>query len=184
MAKNPRTNQPNLSRKHLDRLHREQRQTRWITIGSITVIALVVLIIAYGYLDQRYFRFMRAVAEVNGEKISANEFRSFTKYYRNNLIQNAESTYQLASMFGSDTNALQSFGNQLVQIADELDPERAGNQAIDQLVDDKLIRQEAKKRGITVSPEEVEAEMQAALRYYANGTPTPTQTRQPLSQDG
>ncbi len=176
MSKNPRTSQTNLSRKHLDRLHREQRQTRLITIGAIVVIALVILVIAYGYLDQRYFRFMRTVAEVNNEKISANEFRAFTKYYRNNLIQNAESTYQLASMFGSDANALQSFGSQLVQIADELDPERAGNQAIDQLVQDKLIRQEAKKRGITVSPEEVETELQAALRYYANGTPTPTPT--------
>lgn len=181
MSKNPRTSQTNLSRKHLDRLHREQKQTRWIMIGSIAVIALVIIIIAYGYLDQKYFRFMRTVAVVNGEKISAKEFRAFTKYYRNNLIQNAENTYQLASMFGSDQNALQSFGSQLVQIADELDPERAGNQAIDQLIDDKLVRQEAKKRGISVSPEEVESEMQVALRYYANGTPTPTQTSEPFA---
>ena len=176
MAKNPNKSQAPLSRKHLDRLHREQRQTRYITIGSILVILAVILVILYGYLDQRYFRFMRSVAVVNGEKISANEFRDFTKYYRNNLIQNAENLYQLASMFGSDQNALESFGSQLVQISDELDAERAGNQALNQLIEDKLVRQEAQKRGISVSSDEVEVAMQEALRYYANGTPTPSPT--------
>ena len=130
MAKNPRKSQAGLSKKHLDRLHREQMQTRWIMIGSAVVVVLVVGLILYGVLEQSYFKYMRTVATVNGEKISANEFRSFTKYYRNNLIQNAQNTFQLASMFGSDPSSLQSFGNQLVQISDELEAERAGQQAL------------------------------------------------------
>lgn len=181
MAKNPKISQSPLSRKHLDRMHREQRQTRLITISAITVITLVIGLILYGYLDQKYFRFMRTVAVVNGEKISVNEFRDFTKYYRNNLIQNADYTFQLASMFGSDQNTMQNFGNQLIQIADELDPERAGNRALDQLINDKLVRQEAAKRGIQVSEAEVEKSMQEALRYYADGTPTPEATLPAIS---
>jgi parvulin-like peptidyl-prolyl isomerase len=184
MAKNPqRKSQTSLSKKHLDRLHREQFQTRLITIAAIAVLVIVVLLIAYGILDQRYFRFQRTVAVVNGENISATEFRAFTKYYRNNLIRNAEYTFQLANMFGSDPSALQSFGDQLVSLGNELETFRAGNQALDQLVNDKLIRQEAQKRGITVSAEEVEGSMQEAMRYYANGTPTtqPTAETQPTS---
>jgi peptidyl-prolyl cis-trans isomerase D len=180
MAKNPRKSQAGLSKKHLDRLHREQMQTRWIMIGSAVVVVLVVGLILYGVLEQSYFKYMRTVATVNGEKISANEFRSFTKYYRNNLIQNAQNTFQLASMFGSDPSSLQSFGNQLVQISDELEAERAGQQALDQLIDDKLVRQEAKKEGITVSSQEFETGVEEALRYYANGTPTPTPTSPPI----
>jgi len=169
-----------LSKKHQDRLHREKTQTRWIMIGAIVVLISVIGTITYGVLYEKYFRRMRSVATVNGERISGNEFRAFTKYYRNNLIQSAENTYQIASMFGSDQNALQSFGQQLVEIAAELEVFRAGNQALGQLIDDKLVRQEAAKRGITVSAEEVEQALQEALRYYANGTPTPTPTGQPI----
>jgi len=176
MSKNPQKSQVHLSKKHQDRLHREAAQTRWIMIGAIVVLVSVIVLITYGVLYERYFRQMRTVASVNGERIDGNEFRAFTKYYRNNLIQSAENTYQIASMFGSDQNALQSFGQQLVEIAGELEVFRAGNQALDQLIDDKLIRQEAEKRGITVSAEEVEKALQEALRYYANGTPTPTPT--------
>jgi parvulin-like peptidyl-prolyl isomerase len=176
MANNPPKKTATLSKKHLDRLHREKQQIKWITIGAIVVILLVVGSIGYGILDQQVLQGLRAVAVVNGEKISVNEFRAYTKYYRYQLIQNAQYTYQIASMFGSDPSSLQSFGSQLVNISGELDANRAGQSALDQMVADKLVRQEAKKRGITVSPDEVEKRMQEAFRYFANGTPTPSPT--------
>ncbi len=180
MAKNPKISQVSLSKKHQDRLHRERRQTRLITIGAIVVLAAVVLTIAYGVLNERYLRWQRTVAIVNSEKISGNDFREFTRYYRNNLVKNAENIFQIASMFGSDQNALQSFGEQLVSVSSELETYRAGNQALDQLIDDRLIRQEAERLGISVSPDEVELAMQEALRFYPDGTPTPTQTKEVL----
>jgi peptidyl-prolyl cis-trans isomerase D len=176
MANNPPKKSAALSKKHLDRLHREKQQIKWITIGAIVVIVLVVGSIGYGILDQQVLKGLRSVAVVNGEKISVNEFRAFTKYYRNQLIENAQRTYNFASMFGSDPNTLQSFGSQLVSINGELETNRAGQAAIDQLVADKLIRQEAKKRGITVTADEVEKGMEAALRYFPDGTPTPSPT--------
>jgi peptidyl-prolyl cis-trans isomerase D len=176
MANNPPKKTAALSKKHLDRLHRERQQTKWITIGAIVVILLVIGSIGYGVLDQQVLQGLRPVAVVNGDKVSVNDFRAFTKYYRSQLIQNAQQTYQIASMFGSDPNSLQSFSQQLVTISGELEVNRAGQGAIDQLVADKLIRQEAQKRGITVSADEVEKAMQEAFRYYANGTPTPSPT--------
>jgi peptidyl-prolyl cis-trans isomerase D len=176
MANNPQKKPAALSKKHLDRLHREKQQIRWITIGAIVVILLVVGSIVYGILDQQVLKGLRPVAVVNGEKITVNDFRSYTKYYRNQLIQNAQRTYQFASMFGSDPSSLQSFGSQLVNISGELETNRAGKAALDQMVADLLVRQEAKKRGITVSADEVEKSMQEALRYFPNGTPTPSPT--------
>ncbi|OGO37982.1 MAG: hypothetical protein A2W35_00605 [Chloroflexi bacterium RBG_16_57_11] len=181
MAKNPKQKQTTLSKKHLDRMHREQRQTRWIIIASVAVVILVVLVIGYGVLQDRVLRYRRPVAEINGERISAQEFRNYTKYYRYGIIRNAESNYQLASMFGGDPATLQSFLSQLQNSVQQLDTFTAGETAINQMVDNALVVQEAKKRGITVSDEEIDVRLQEALGYYANGTPTPTNTSTPAA---
>jgi hypothetical protein len=44
------------------------------------------------------------------------------------------------------------------------------------MIDDKIIRQEAAKRGITVTDAEVDKAMQDAFGFFPNGTPTPTIT--------
>jgi parvulin-like peptidyl-prolyl isomerase len=181
MAKNPKQKQTTLSKKHLDRMHREQRQTRWIIIGSVVIVILVVLVIAYGILQEQVIRYRRPVAEINGERISAQEFRNFTKYYRYGIIRNAESTYQLAGMFGSDPATLQSILGQLQSSVQQLDTFAAGETALNQMVDNALLMQEAKKRGISVSEEEIDVRLQEALGYYASGTPTPTNTSMPAA---
>jgi hypothetical protein len=79
MANNPPKKTATLSKKHLDRLHREKQQIKWITIGAIVVILLVIGSIGYGILDQQVLKGLRAVAVVNGEKISVNDFQAFTK---------------------------------------------------------------------------------------------------------
>lgn len=180
MAKNPKQKQTTLTKKHQDRLHREQQQTRWVIIGSVLVMAIVLLVIGYGILDQQVLKYRRTVAVINDERISAQEFRNYTKYYRYNLIRNAESTYQIASMFGGDETSLMSFLNQLQSTAQQLETFTAGESAINQMVDNALVVQEARKRGITVSDEEIEARLQEALGYYASGTPTPANTATPI----
>ena len=181
MAKNPQQKQAAPTKKHLDRMHREQRQTRWIIIGSAVVIGLVLLLVIYGILDQQVLKYRRPVADINGERISAQEFRNFTKYYRYNIIRNAEQTYQFASMFGGDPTTLQSFLGQLQSSIQQLDTFTAGESALNQMVDNALVIQEGKKRGIVVSEEEIETNLQEALGYYAAGTPTPTNTEAPVA---
>jgi parvulin-like peptidyl-prolyl isomerase len=55
-------------------------------------------------------------------------------------------------------------------------PETLGQQVIDQMINEVLIRQEAAKRGITVSAEEVDQAIQGAYNFFPNGTSTPTIT--------
>ncbi len=181
MGNNPSKKQPILTKKHQDRITRERRQTRMIVIGTIVVAALVLLTIGYGILDQQVLKYRRPVAIVNGERISAEKFRGFTKYYRSNLIRSAQQTYEFASLFGGDQTMLQNFLGQLQSISAQLNPFNAGEAALNALVDNTLMIQEAKKMGITVTEEEIEARMQEAMGYFANGTPTPTNTRPPIA---
>jgi len=84
-------------------------------------------------------------------------------------VYNQYSFYQ--QNFGVD------YSQQMQQIVSNLaSPEVIGQQALDQMIDDILIKEEAEKRGITVSAEEVEKSIQGNFGFYPNGTPTPTVT--------
>jgi hypothetical protein len=150
----------------------------------VVIVILVLLVIGYGILEEQVIRYRRPVAEINGERISAQDFRNFTKYYRYTIIRDAENNYQLASMFGSDQATLQSFLSQLQNSVQQLDTFVAGESAINQMVENALVMQEAKKRGISVSDEEIDQRLQEALGF--SGTPIPpvpaaTSTTAPIS---
>jgi len=159
------------SKKHIARLERERRQVRLIKFIAIGVVAAVILILAYGYLDLVYLQGRQPVAEVNGEKITTNEFQARVTMQRTQLLNQYSQYLQYQQLFGLDVT------QQLNQIQASLDnPSSVGQQVLDALVNEALIRQEAKRRGISVTPDEVEAFTQGQFNYYPNGTPTPTIT--------
>jgi len=166
-----------LTKKHLARQDRERRQTRMITGIAIGIIALVVLGIAYGLLNDTLFLNWRPAVTVNGESRSLHEFQVRVRVARQQLIGQYMQYTQLAQMFGMDPNTDPQLSQSLSQITQQLDtPSSVGGQVIDDMVNDLLIRQYAKSIGITVPATDVEKAAQEALRYYQNGTPTPTLT--------
>lgn len=159
-----------VSKKHVARLERERRQVRLIQYISIGVVAAVILILAYGYLDINYLQARQPVAEVNGEKITTKEFQARVVIQRNDLL-NQYMLYQQYQQFGMDVS------NQLSQIELSLStPSIVGQQVLDNLISEALIRQEAERRGITVSADEVESFTREQFRFFPDGTPTPTIT--------
>lgn len=179
MAKNP--NRPvSPTKKHLARIERERRQTRYILIGSLITIILVVGLIAYGALDQTVLQAQQPVAIVNGDSISTGAFQGQVRYQRYNLVRNAMNTVQFMQYFGNDPANQGSFVQQLVQIQNEMQPSIVGKNTIDLMIEDRLIRQEAARRGITVSSAEIETAFHEAFGYFPDGTPTPTATFEPL----
>jgi peptidyl-prolyl cis-trans isomerase D len=167
------------TKKHQARLEREQRQTRIIMITMIAVVVLVVGSIGYGILDQRYLQNIRPVATVNGDKISTSFFQAYTRYVRQQLINQATSSYQLAQYFGNDPQTSSYIANQLSQIQNQLAPEVIGQQTLDELINAALIKQEADRRGIVLSNADIDKGIQEAFDFYTNGTPTPTATWNP-----
>jgi parvulin-like peptidyl-prolyl isomerase len=175
MAKTP--SQKMLTKKHLARVERERIQNRYILIASITILSIIVLLIGYGILDQTILKDIRPVAKVGSESITTKSFQTQVKYQRMSLINQYNSMAQLAQMFGSDSTNSSYFQQQLQYLQQELsDPTTIGQTVLNNMINDILVRQEATKRGITVSQAEIDKSMQEAFGYFANGTPTVTVT--------
>lgn len=160
-----------LTKKHVARLERERRQVAIVRTVAFVMIGIVVLLIGYGLIDANYLQLQKPVVEVNGEKVTVKQFQERVQLQRVNLV-NLYQQYQFYQ---------QNFGMDTTQQIQELDyylnsPQALGQLVIDQMVDETLIRQEAEKRGITVSDAEVEQEIQKAYNFFPNGTPTPTIT--------
>lgn len=159
------------TKKHLARLERERRQTRLILFTFIGILVITVGLLVYGYLDQTYFQFQQPVAKVGNVEISTRDFQTRVRLQRNSLINTYYQYAQFGQMFGMDISS------QLQQIQSQLDNSQSlGLSILNQMIDEELIRQEAAKRGITVSDAQVEDAIRAAYSYFPNGSPTPTVT--------
>ncbi len=170
MAK-PVSNPKVITKKHMARLERERRQINLIRGIAIAGIVIVLLLLGYGYLKLNVLTLREPVEEVNGVKITSREWQERVSLQRMQMVNiyNQYSFYQ--QTFGMD------YSQQLQQITTMMQsPETIGQQVLDQMRDEILIRQEAQKRGITVSDAEVEKSIQESLNFFPNGTPTPTVT--------
>ncbi len=160
-----------VTKKHVARLERERRQVMIVRTVAIIMIGVVAILLGYGYFDATYLQKQKPVAEVNGEKISIEHFQERVQLQRVNLAN----LYQRYQFFQ------QNFGMDVTQQIQEVEfylqsPEALGQLVIDQMTEEALIRQEAEKRGITASDDEVEQAVQEAYSFFPNGTPTPTIT--------
>jgi len=165
-----------LSKKHVAHLEQVRRQDRAIKIAAIVVMVLVVGLVGYGILINTVIQPYRPVASVNGEWVTVHDYQADGKFQRVILIQQYQQYLQYAQMFGSSDPANDpNFGPAIQQISSQLsDSTTFGQQLLDSEVTNKLIRQDAKKRGIVVSAADIDKAMQEQLGYYANGTLTPT----------
>jgi peptidyl-prolyl cis-trans isomerase D len=175
MAKNKPTKI--VTKKHLARQEREQQQTRIITGVAIGVVVVVLLLIAYGLLNDTLFNNWRSAVTVNGQSLSMQEFQVRVRATRQTMIGQYLYYEQLAQMFGMDPTTDPQLSQTLQQITSELDaPSVIGGQVIDDMINDLIIRQYAKANGITVAAAEVENAIRQGLNYYPSGTPTATLT--------
>ncbi len=169
---NPPDNKPVLhTKKHIARLERERVQTRIILFSFIGVIVIVVGLLTYGYLDIKYFQQRRPVAKVGNVGIPAGAWQARVRMERTRLVNQLSLYQQYAQYFGMDLSSQEQ------QLSAQLNaPATLGQSVLNQMIDEELIRQEAAKRGITVSTQEVQEAIQASYQYYPNGSPTPTLT--------
>jgi len=169
-----------VTKKHLARQERERRQNRIILITSITVIVIVVGLIGYGLIQQYILQPQQPVAKVLGQAVTTKQFQTFARYERLQYIQQYQQYQQFAQLFGGDQSSMAYIQQFLDQITASMQPTNLGKSALDFLIANLLIQQEADKRGITVSDEELNVTLQDYFQYYPNGTPTPTETSIPI----
>jgi len=162
---------PVLHKKHVARLQRESQQSRIILYTFIGIVAAVVLLLGYGFLDMNYLQLQRPVAKVGDVNILVNQFEPRVRLQRQQLLSQYSQYAQYGQLFGMDVQT------QLTQIESQLNsPETIGQSVLDQMINEQLIRLEAQKRGITVSDTELVEAEQSSFSYYPNGTPTSAAT--------
>ena len=166
---------------HLTKVRRQSQIIKYITIGIFVLVGVVILV---GLANTAGFPPYRNVASVNGEKLTADNFKIMVKLTRSNLIRQYTQTLDFAQMLGMDPTTDPTFSDQLQQIISQLDASNKvtlGQQVLDTMVENALYEQEAAKRGLTVSDEELDKYIKEnQFGYYANGTPTPAPSATPF----
>lgn len=179
MPKNP--EKPRIiTRKHLVGLERERFYNRILMIGTIVVVGAVLLLVSWNWIAQNFLQPGQTVASVEDTQIKGRDFIARTKLYRAQLVSNYMATYQeyayMSQLFGSDPTTQgqidSQYQNQLQTYQYQLSPEVVGQLAINELVDDELLKLEAADMGVTVSSAEVENRVQELFQFFPNGTPT------------
>ncbi|HQK03545.1 MAG TPA: peptidylprolyl isomerase [Anaerolineaceae bacterium] len=163
-----------MTKKHLAKQERERRETRAILIGTLSIAAIVIGLLGYVLVDNYIVKPSTVLATVGDKKITVRDYQPVVKYTRLNMLNQASNYYYYYQMLGSYGSNFLTTAQNLVTSLNS--PAVIGEQVLNTMIEDILIEEEAAKRGITVSQEEVAKAMQAAFDFFPEGTPTPTIT--------
>ena len=168
-SKSRKVEQATVTPKELARARRERKARRQTLIAIGAVIALVVIVLSIGIINELIVKPGQPVAEVGDTQITTKEFQERVRFQRMQTITLIE---QYAQLFGVE---------QVSSIAAQLDDyETIGQQVLDSMTDEVLVRQAADELGISVSEEEISRFVEEQHGYYRDGTPTPRPTSTPL----
>lgn len=166
-----------LTRKQLSKKEREERQRR-ILYGIVgATLAVAVLVLGYGFYQEYIVKPSSPVAVVNGEPITTREYQAMVRYRQFDL-SNQIGVLQAQLVQLDPTAQDQQFLVEYVQQQiDQLQNQRTSlpYDVFEDMIDDRLVLQEADSRGIAVSDQEVQEEIERQFGFVRNPpTPTPT----------
>jgi len=147
---------PKLTKRQLSRHQRELRRQRYAYIFIGVALALAVLVPAFGYWREVLSRGFEPVATVAGETITADTYARYLALQEAILQRQMQ---QLAS--GSQGGSAQLAQLQLQFLQQRL--QQLPDYALGEMIDGKLIRDEAKRRGLTATQQELDQQLQAAM---------------------
>ncbi len=153
----------------LARKHKKQMRQVWIGVGIVAAIIGVVIILAL--VNELILAPNRPVAIVGDTEISLREWQERVKFERAQRIVVLENQLQA---FGGDVGTVQQFSRQA--IIDLVEAEGLGQTVLNTMAEDVIIRQEAERRGITVTDEDIDAAIGEAFNYFGGESPTPQPT--------
>jgi parvulin-like peptidyl-prolyl isomerase len=168
-----------LTKKEIKLSKKAQRQRRMVLVGAAIVAAVIVALLAFGFYQEYMVKPREPVAVVGEVPIRTDTYEKFVHYYRFNLNTRLEMLQdQLGRLDQDDENTefiVQYYQQNIEQLQSQLQDETLGPQVLDDLIDDELIGQEAVRRGIEITPAEVQLEIETQFGYERNPpTPTPT----------
>ena len=165
-----------VNRKHVARAQREAAERRKILMVMGGLAAVVLIILAWGYVQTYVFAPKKPVAVVNGSDIPRDLYQKRVKYKRfilDDQISLIQQQYQqFADTFKDSPDFLASFKQQTDQQLNQLYSQRFGSDraVVDDMIEELLVAQEAATRGITVAEDEVTAAIDRIAAARQGGT--------------
>lgn len=176
-----------LTRKQLSRLERERRIEKWLLWGVGALGVLVVAVLIYGYVAEEVVKAREPVAVLDDAPITTAEFQSRVRFLRMQMqLELQRLAFEQSSLNMADPASefyLEYIQGNIRDLEAQLSPANAlviGEQVLDQLVVGELVEQEAARRGIEVTAEELQQGIELYFGYDRNpATPTPVPTDTP-----
>jgi len=154
------------------------QQTRQIRIGVAIVGGLLGLVFLFALVNEYVIAPNRPVAMVGEAEITLREWQERVRFERAQRIVLLENQLEA---FGGDVGIVQQIAGQA--IVELQDAEGLGQTVLNRMIDEVVVRQAAEERGITVTEEDVDAEIGTAFAYFGGesptAVPTPTATIMP-----
>lgn len=140
---------------------------------TILIVSLVVFLLAAcsSPVTEPIF------ATVGKDTISLKAYEETVRQHRFSLINQYRQVLQELTAVVDQPALQEPLSVQLAEISAALDPTIVGQNVLNSMVNNMLIRQEAQRRGISVSKTELDAYIRRQFGFYTgNGQPLPTQS--------
>lgn len=162
------------SKKHIARAERDRRLRTGLIVGAVIVFTAVLGLIVLGVAEAKILRPRAPVATVNGEDITTKEFQGRIRFQQAGLLTQYQNYEQALQLFADNEEIQQTYREEQRKIAEELgDIETLASGTVDTLVQERIIRQEAQKRGLSVTEEEARALIEEAFGFLGEEIPAP-----------
>lgn len=166
------------SRKEILIARKREHDQRNLRIAMGIILGMIALVALIGLVNELVITPNRAVLTLGENQVSLKEWQNRVRYERAQRIIFLNN--QLES-FGGDVGIVQQFGGQVIN--DLMDPEALGQNAIDAMADEVAMCNALKERGITITDEEIDAQIGSNFSYFGGLSPTaqpePTEGPQP-----
>lgn len=169
---------------HRARAERQQR-TLYLALGGVAL--LVIFVLGLGYYRENYGKLETTIASVNGVNFTVRDYQTRIKFESGSLVgqyNNISNNLKTVQADPSLDFLKSSFEQQLQQVQQQI--LALPQNALENMIDEELVRQEAKKRNITASEDEINQQVELDFGYQratptptAGPSPTPTQTLTP-----
>ncbi len=166
----------NVPGRPLSRHERDLIAQRYIIIGATIFAVALVAVLGWALYDYNVIQPAQPVARVGTEQISSSEFQRAIRYTRFLQLDTLRRYRDLQRESPELAVYVEQQAQQIVDSMSSANAQSFGQQVLSNLIDDKLIRQEAARRGLTASPEEVQARLENNFGYYPGGRPSETPT--------
>jgi parvulin-like peptidyl-prolyl isomerase len=167
------------TRKQIHRRERERRRERQIYLALGLVAALIVVIIAITYYRLNIAILDQQIAVVNGQPILVRDYQARLRYDANQSSQRILQYENILNQINPNDQTVAQFANYYQNLLSQEESTLAGlqNTTFETMIDDELVKQQAIRSGITVTPAEIETEIELQVKSglgYLRPTPTST----------